>query len=45
MTHESTHSHDVRAKDAERRQIEEDLRRFYEQGGLPMPCPSQEPKK
>lgn len=43
--HVSPNAHIVRAKDPERRQIEEDLRRFYEQGGLPMPCPSQEPKK
>jgi len=41
----TSNTHEVKAREAERRQIEEDLKRFYEQGGLPMPCPSQEPKK
>ena len=44
MSHQSTHSHDVRAKDRERKAIAEQLERWMADGNIPQLLPTQPDK-
>lgn len=45
MTHESTHSHDCKAKDAERQALQRQLDEWAAKGNIPLIIPTNPEKK